>query len=191
MSHVSCLAALRRCPPACSAPALRRKIATELHCSPFSVRLLSARYAGPGLLMQVGVPTQVVASRPRSRPALYLRQLPSDFDDAQRQLFLSTLTSAVSRLFDEDADARRRRVFIGRPLIVAADRTPAFVKIYRFTRTHWNIFSLSRPTEREWSYRRHLVAQSILADLIRLFGRQVRLEFGRGFEVVLGDASAG
>lgn len=186
--HLNCLIAIRQTPDQRSASALRRLIAQRLCCSPFSVRLIGTRRAAQGLLMFAHLPPSVVASAPRGDRSIYVRALPRSIAEDSLQRMYSILARGVSQIFEKSIEKDRQLVFLGRPLVVAAERNPDFVKLFRFARSDWETFAAPIPANRALSYALYMLAQSVLADLLRLFGRRVRLELGSGYEIALGDA---
>ncbi|TVS18909.1 MAG: hypothetical protein EA417_01855 [Gammaproteobacteria bacterium] len=100
----------------------------------------------------------------------------------------SILARAVCQVFERAVEKDRQLIFLGRPLVVAAERTPEFVRLFRFSRADWETFAAPIPANRALSYAMYMCAQSVFADLMRLFGRRVRLELGSGYEIALGDS---
>lgn len=167
---------------------LRRLIAEKLGCSPFSVRLMGTRRAGQGLLLFAQLPSSVAASAPRGGRGVYLRALPREISEDALLRMYSILARAVCQVFERAVEKDRQLIFLGRPLVVAAERTPEFVRLFRFSRADWETFAAPIPANRALSYAMYMCAQSVFADLMRLFGRRVRLELGSGYEIALGDS---
>lgn len=170
-------------------PALRRHIGQALNCVPFQVQVRQMYRVGERVLCLVTLPF-AVASQGSSFPSrrIYCRPLPRSWGSAHYHKLIRTLHEALSRLAEVHDDPRRRRVFLGRPLVVAAEHCYDHIKLSRFTRSDWSAFAFTIPSDRDRSYMYYLFTQAALADLLRLSGRQVRIAPGAGFQVALGDA---
>lgn len=184
-----CLLSFTSPPESDTIPAMRRRIGHVLGCVPFLVQVRQFYRVGDRVLCLATLPFTVACQGPSYRGRRgYCRALPKAWNTARCHKLLRTLYEAYSRLSEVHDDPRRRRVFIGRPLVVAAEHCYDHIRLSRFTRTDWSVFVFPTPSDRDRSYMFYLLTQAVLADLLRLSGHQVRIAPGASFEVAFGDA---
>lgn len=184
-----CLLSFTTPPENDTTPTLRRIIGHGLGCSPFQVHVTQLYRVGERVLVLAMLPFDVATRSPNpgSRP-VYCRPLPRPWTSAQGHKLIRVLSEALRRLGELHEDPRRRRVFLGRPLVVAAENCADHVKLYRFTRTDWAAFAFANRGDSDRSYMFYLFTQQTLGDLLRLTGRRLRMLPGAGHQVVFGDA---
>lgn len=186
-----CLLSFTSPPETDTIPFIRRRVGHILGRVPFLVQVQRFYRVRDRVLCLATLPFAVASQGPSYLGRRgYCRALPKYWSAGRCHKLLRALYEAYSRLSQVHDDPRRRRVFIGRPLVVAAEHCFDHVRLSRFTRRDWSVFVFPTAADRDRSYMFYLFAQATLADLLRLSGQHVRIAPGASFEVAFGDAVA-
>lgn len=171
-----------------SATRVRSRLAEALNCNPFlvSISMLTrtanivscyARISGP-----VSEPPLSL-----SDAGIYCRQITSRWGPIDRALALHHFHGAAAKMCWGADSHRRRRIFLGRPLVIAAEQFCDTVEVVHFSLRDWEAFRFSSAKSRQHSYELFLFAQSAITGLARAAGWRTTIRQGRGVELVLGD----